>query len=53
MKIDLDSVTSAEMSSAWLAAMPKLIKRRGGVAQPEAGTLRRYSDSGMLLVQSS
>lgn len=46
MKIELDSVTSAEMSSAWLAAMPKLIKRRGGVAQQEAGTLRRYSDSG-------
>ena len=50
MKFDVDSVTSAEMSSAWLAAMPKLIKRRGGVAQQEAGTLRRYSDSGTCII---
>ena len=50
MKFDVDSVTSAEMSSAWLAAIPKLIKRRGGVAQQEAGTLRRYSDSGIIYV---
>jgi len=39
-------MTSQEMSSAWLDAMPKLIRRRGGMALPVAGTLRRYSDSG-------
>ena len=46
MKMDLGSVTSQEMSAAWLEAMPKLVRRRGGMALPVAGTLRRYSDSG-------
>ncbi|KAF6038188.1 hypothetical protein EB796_003507 [Bugula neritina] len=33
------------MSSDWVQAMPNLVRRRGGVALPVAGTLRRYSDS--------
>ncbi|XP_071104100.1 protein smoothened-like [Haliotis cracherodii] len=45
MKFDLNSVSSHDMSSNFAAAMPKLVRRRGGLIQPVAGTLRRYSDS--------
>lgn len=47
MKFDLASVTSQDMSSAWVDALPKLVQRRGGIAVPMAGTLRNYSDSGI------
>lgn len=47
MKFDLNSVSSNNsMSSDFRAAMPKLVKRRGGMMHPTAGTLRKYSDSG-------
>lgn len=46
MKFDLASVTSQDMSSAWVNAMPQLVNRRGGIALPVAGTLRRHSESG-------
>lgn len=46
MKLDLASVTSQDLSSAWIDAIPKLVQRRGGIAVPMAGTLRKYSDSG-------
>ena len=54
MKFDLNSVSSREMSSAFANAMPKLIRRRGGMFAPTAGTNRRYSDSGryMYILQS-
>lgn len=42
MKFDLNSISSMEMSSAWVAAIPRMIMRRGAVTHP-----RRYSDSGM------
>ncbi|XP_033726816.1 smoothened homolog [Pecten maximus] len=45
MKFDLNSVSSHEMSSNFANAMPKLVRRRGGMIMPTAGTLRRYSDS--------
>ncbi|OWF38858.1 smoothened homolog [Mizuhopecten yessoensis] len=45
MKFDLNSVSSHEMSSNFANAMPKLVRRRGGMIIPTAGTLRRYSDS--------
>ncbi|XP_062621329.1 protein smoothened-like, partial [Saccostrea cucullata] len=46
MKFDLNSVSSNNsMSSDFRAAMPKLVKRRGGMMHPTAGTLRKYSDS--------
>lgn len=49
MKFDLNSVSSNNsMSSDFRAAMPKLVKRRGGMMHPTAGTLRKYSDSGEL-----
>lgn len=46
MKFDLNSVSSHEMSSTFANAMPKLVRRRGGMFAPTAGTNRRYSDSG-------
>nr|ALS19764.1 smoothened [Terebratalia transversa] len=53
MKFDLNnSVESNEMSSAWVQAMPKLVRRRGGMAHPMAGTNRRYSDSDIQSVKS-
>ncbi|XP_052085456.1 smoothened homolog [Mytilus californianus] len=45
MKFDLNSVSSHEMSSTFANAMPKLVRRRGGMFAPTAGTNRRYSDS--------
>ncbi|KAK3088510.1 hypothetical protein FSP39_020004 [Pinctada imbricata] len=46
MKFDLNSMSSQNsMSSDFRAAMPKLVRRRGGMFHPTAGTLRRYSDS--------
>ncbi|XP_055954292.1 protein smoothened isoform X1 [Patella vulgata] len=45
MKFDLDSASSHDMSSNFAAAMPKLVRRRGGLIHPVAGTGRRYSDS--------
>ena len=45
MRFDLASVTSAEMSSAWAAAIPRMLMRRGGMVHP-ANANRRYSDSG-------
>lgn len=48
MKFDLNSVSSLEMSSSFAAAMPKLLRRRGGMQHPTAGTNRRYSDSGIV-----
>ncbi|KAL5013281.1 hypothetical protein ScPMuIL_007551 [Solemya velum] len=45
MKFDLNSVSSHDMSSSFAAAMPKLLRRRGGMQHPTAGTNRRYSDS--------
>ncbi|XP_064652196.1 protein smoothened-like [Lineus longissimus] len=46
MKFDLNSAGSqSEMSSTWAANVPKLVRRRGGMMHPVAGTLRRYSDS--------
>ena len=55
MKFDLNSVSSREMSSAFANAMPKLVRRRGGMFAPTAGTNRRYSDSGryMYILQTS
>jgi len=47
MKFDLNSMSSHEMSSNFAQAMPKLVRRRGGMIVPTAGTLRRYSDSGI------
>ncbi|CAG2254965.1 SMO [Mytilus edulis] len=49
MKFDLNSVSSHEMSSTFANAMPKLVRRRGGMFAPTAGTNRRYSDSGKLV----
>ena len=40
------------MSSDFRAAMPKLVRRRGGMFHPTAGTLRRYSDSGKYFICS-
>ncbi|XP_013397991.1 smoothened homolog [Lingula anatina] len=52
MKFDLNSVTSADMSSQWVQAMPNLVRRRGGMIHPTAGTLRRYSDSDIQSIAS-
>ncbi|XP_041360515.1 smoothened homolog [Gigantopelta aegis] len=52
MKLDLNSVSSHSVSSTFAAAMPKLIRRRGGVTAPVAGTLRRYSDSDIQSLKS-
>ncbi|KAL3891615.1 hypothetical protein ACJMK2_003870 [Sinanodonta woodiana] len=45
MKFDMNSASSHSVSSTFHAAMPKLVRRRGGMMHPIAGTLRRYSDS--------
>nr|ALS19773.1 smoothened [Novocrania anomala] len=52
MKFDLNSVTSQDMSSAWMEAVPRLVRRRGGMIHPTAGTLRRYSDSDIQSLKS-
>eukprot|EP00106_Octopus_bimaculoides_P021529 XP_014788971.1 PREDICTED: smoothened homolog [Octopus bimaculoides] len=52
MKFDLNSVSSRDVSSEFAANMPKLVRRRGGMFQPMAGTLRRYSDSDIASVTS-
>ncbi|CAI9739644.1 smoothened homolog [Octopus vulgaris] len=52
MKFDLNSVSSGDVSSEFAANMPKLVRRRGGMFQPMAGTLRRYSDSDVASVTS-
>lgn len=52
MKFDLNSISSADVSSEFAANMPKLVRRRGGMFQPMAGTLRRYSDSDIASVTS-
>ena len=48
MKFDLHSMSS-NMShiSNFAHNVPHLVQRRGGLVHPAAGTLRRYSDSGM------
>ena len=48
LRFDAASVTSAEMSSAWAAALPRMVLRRGAMAQP--APFRRYSDSGAIFV---
>ncbi|XP_064597312.1 protein smoothened-like [Liolophura sinensis] len=53
MKFELNSVSSREVSSSFAAAMPKLVRRRGGMVHPIAGTLRRYSDSDIGSVASN
>ncbi|CAH1773640.1 unnamed protein product [Owenia fusiformis] len=52
MKFDLNSVTSHDMSSAFHANLHKLVRRRGGMIHPVAGTLRRYSDSDVQSLKS-
>ena len=50
LRFDVASVTSAEMSSAWAAAIPRMVLRRGAMAQPPQ---RRYSDSDVESIQST
>ena len=49
MKFDLNCDGSEdELSSNFAMAMPKLVRRRGGLVNPHGWMGRRYSDSGEL-----
>lgn len=50
MKFDLNSGSDDELSSNFAIAMPKLVRRRGGLIYPSSGMLRRYSDSGLFSI---
>lgn len=45
MNLDLNSVTSQDLSSTWAAALPGFLQRRGAVAGPNALPVRRYSSA--------
>nr|KAG5701086.1 hypothetical protein BaRGS_002562 [Batillaria attramentaria] len=53
MKLDLHSVSSNMSNMSNFANnVPRLLRRRGGLVHPTAGTLRRYSDSDIASVMS-
>ncbi|XP_064480541.1 protein smoothened-like [Ornithodoros turicata] len=45
MNLDLNSVTSQDLSSTWAAALPGFLHRRGAVAGPNVLPVRRYSST--------
>ncbi|CAN7999019.1 unnamed protein product, partial [Ixodes hexagonus] len=45
MNLDVNSVTSQDLSSTWATALPSFLQRRGAVAGPGALPVRRYSST--------
>lgn len=54
MKLELHSIASNDVSSTFMQAVPRILKRQqNGVTQPMLGSIRRYSDSDVQSIQSA